>query len=461
MQNVISVAAGALWGAPMALMLAGAGVFLSLRCGYVQLTHFPEVMRRTVGAALRPSGADKGSVTPLQAVCAALAGTVGTGNIVGVALAISLGGPGTLFWLWLTALFGMGTKFAEVTLAVRFRERGEDGQWRGGPMYTIKNGLGKRFMPLARAFALFGTLAAFGMGSAVQGAEITGAARTLSMELLPSVAAEGRVFSLAAGALVAAAGWFVLSGGMGRLGRVCEALVPAMGLVYVLACLAVIAANAGRLGGVLREILVCAFRPEAACGGLSLRACLGWGLRRGVFSNEAGLGSAPIAHASTSEKEPVRQGFFGVFEVFADTMVVCTLTGLAILCSGAAIPYGSPAGLSVCVSAFAGVLGGGGAAAVLAACMLLFSLSSLFGWGMYGLRCCEFLLGPRARGAYMAIYALCAVMGANGARAAVWELADVLNALMALPNLCSLLLLSSEAARLTQDYFARERVLHG
>ena len=212
MQNVISVAAGALWGAPMALMLAGAGVFLSLRCGFVQLTHFPEVMRRTVGAALRPSGADKGSVTPLQAVCAALAGTVGTGNIVGVALAISLGGPGTLFWLWLTALFGMGTKFAEVTLAVRFRERGEDGQWRGGPMYTIKNGLGKRFMPLARAFALFGTLAAFGMGSAVQGAEITGAARTLSMELLPSVAAEGRVFSLAAGALVAAAGWFVLSG---------------------------------------------------------------------------------------------------------------------------------------------------------------------------------------------------------------------------------------------------------
>lgn len=246
MQNVISVAAGALWGAPMALMLAGAGVFLSLRAGFVQLTHFPEVMRRTVGAALRPSGADKGSVTPLQAVCAALAGTVGTGNIVGVALAISLGGPGTLFWLWLTALFGMGTKFAEVTLAVRFRERGEDGQWRGGPMYTIKNGLGKRFMPLARPSPSLERWRPSAWGSAVQGAEITGAARTLSMELLPSVAAEGRVFSLAAGALVAAAGWFVLSGGMGRLGRVCEALVPAMGLVYVLACLAVIAANAGQ-----------------------------------------------------------------------------------------------------------------------------------------------------------------------------------------------------------------------
>lgn len=457
MQALISAASAALWGAPMAALLAGAGIFLSVRCGFVQLRHFPEAMRRTLGGVFSREGAAKGAVTPVQAVCAALAGTVGTGNIAGVALAIALGGPGTLFWLWLTAILGMATKFAEVTLAVRFRERGEDGQWLGGPMYTIKNGLGARFMPLARAFALFGTLAAFGMGSAVQGAEISGAARTLAMELLPGLPAERRIFSVAAGALVALFALYVLSGGMGRLGRVCEALVPLMGLIYILACLAVIAANAGRLPGVLRDILVSAFRPEAVCGGIGLRACIGWGVRRGVFSNEAGLGSAPIAHASSSETDPVRQGFFGIFEVFADTIIVCTLTGLAILCSGAAVPYGTPATLSLCVSAFAGVFGGAGAAAILSACMLLFSLSSLLGWGMYGLRCCGFLLGGRSARGFVLLYALSAVLGAAGARSMIWEIADLLNALMALPNLISLFLLSGEAARLTRGYFAQRQ----
>ena len=450
MQDLISSAAAALWGAPMALLLLGAGVFLSFRCGFVQLRRFPEAMHRTLGGVFSKQISEKGAVTPLQAVCAALAGTVGTGNIAGVALAVSLGGPGTLFWLWMTAFFGMATKFAEVTLAVRFRERGPDGQWLGGPMYTIKNGLGPRFMPLARAFALFGALAAFCMGSAVQGGEISGAARALIMELFPGVPAEREGFSLAAGILVAAAGWFVLSGGMGRLGRVCEALVPLMGIVYVLACIAVIAANAGSLPGVLRDIFVSAFRPSAVCGGIGLSACMGWGLRRGVFSNEAGLGSAPIAHAATSEHDPVKQGFLGIFEVFADTMVVCTLTGLALLCSGAAIPYGSPAELSLCVSAFSGVFGGGAAAALLSGCMLLFSLSSLFSWGMYGLRCCGFLLGRRAERGYIAVFALCAVLGAVSVRGTVWELADLLNALMALPNLASLLLLSGEVKRLVK-----------
>ena len=244
---------------------------------------------------------------------------------------------------------------------------------------------------------------------------------------------------------------------MSRLGRVCEALVPLMGLIYILACLAVIAANAGRLPGVLRDILVSAFRPEAVCGGIGLRACIGWGVRRGVFSNEAGLGSAPIAHASSSETYPVRQGFFGIFEVFADTIIVCTLTGLAILCSGAAIPYGTPATLSLCVSAFAGVFGGAGAAAILSACMLLFSLSSLLGWGMYGQRCCGFLLGGRSARGFMLLYALSAVLGAAGARSMIWEIADLLNALMALPNLISLFLLSGEAARLTRGYFAQRQ----
>ena len=345
-----------------------------------------------------------------------------------------------MFWLWLSAALGMATKYAEVTLALRFRERGDGGVWLGGPMYTIKNGLGPRFMPLARCFAFFGALGALAMGSAIQGGEISSAARTLIMELSTDLAAEKELFSIVIGALVAACGFLVLNGGMKRLGRVCEALVPLMGLVYALACIAVICANYWRLGGVLRDIFVCAFRPQAVCGGIGLRACIGWGLRRGLFSNEAGLGSAPIAHSAA-----------------ADTFVICTLTGLALLCSGAAIPYGSAASLSLSVSAFAGVFGGGGAAAILALCLLLFSLSSLLSWGMYGLRCCGFLLGTRSARVYLLVYSLCAVLGAASVRSLVWELADLTNALMALPNLTSLLLLSGEAARLTRAYFAQRQ----
>lgn len=446
-----------LWGLPMALLLVGVGAYLSLRCGFVQLRHFPEAMRRTIGGMFGGEKAADGSVTPFQAVCAALAGTVGTGNIAGVALAISLGGPGALLWLWLTAILGMATKYAEVTLAVRYRERGENSEWRGGPMYTIKNGLGRRFRPLAYCFSAAGVLAAFAMGSAVQGSEISGAARTLSMELLPGLAAESPIFSLTVGLLVALCGYSVLRGGMSRLGRVCERLVPLMGIVYVDCCLAVILTNAGRLPAVFRDIFVCAFRPQSVCAGISVRACLSWGLRRGVFSNEAGLGSAPIAHASTSERDPVKQGFFGIFEVFADTIVVCTLTGLAILCSGAAIPYGSAATLSLPVSAFAGVFGGGWAAVVLALCLMLFSVSSLFSWGIYGLRCCEFLLGRRPARACLLLFSLFAIPGALCQRSLIWELADLANALMALPNLLSLLLLSGEAARLTRAYFSQRQ----
>lgn len=445
------------WGLPMAVLLAGAGLYLSIRCGFIQLRHFPEAMRHVLGGALRRDAQSADGITPMQALCAALAGTVGTGNIAGVALAISLGGPGALFWLWLSAALGMATKYAEVTLALRFRERGDGGVWLGGPMYTIKNGLGPRFMPLARCFAFFGALGALAMGSAIQGGEISSAARTLIMELSADLAAEKELFSIVIGALVAACGFLVLNGGMKRLGRVCEALVPLMGLVYALACIAIICANYWRLGGVLRDIFVCAFRPQAVCGGIGLRACIGWGLRRGLFSNEAGLGSAPIAHSSAAETEPVRQGFYGIFEVFADTFVICTLTGLALLCSGAAIPYGSAASLSLSVSAFAGVFGGGGAAAILALCLFLFSLSSLLSWGMYGLRCCGFLLGTRSARVYLLVYSLCAVLGAASVRSLVWELADLTNALMALPNLTSLLLLSGEAARLTRAYFAQRQ----
>lgn len=440
-----------LWGLPMALLLAFVGLYLSSVSGFIQLRRFPEVMRCTLGGVLRKNENVPGSVTPVQAVCAALAGTVGTGNIAGVALAVALGGPGALFWLWLSALLGMATKYAEVVLALRFREKRADGEWLGGPMYTIKNGLGSRAMPLARLFAASGALAALGMGAAVQGSEISGAARTLATELLPRLPAERPALSLVIGIFAAMCGFAVLRGGMARLGRVCVSLVPLMGLGYVLCCLAVIFANLPALPGVLGSIVTEAFRPGAFAGALS------WGLRRGVFSNEAGLGSSPIAHASSSETEPVRQGFFGIFEVFADTLVVCSLTGLAILCSGIAVPYGQPATLSLPVSAFATIFGGGFAAVLLSGALALFSLSSLLSWGMYGLRCCGFLFGGRSQPTYLLLFALCVLPGALGSREIVWELADLLNALMALPNLISLLLLSPELRRLTRSYFAQRQ----
>ena len=443
------------WGAPMALLLLGTGLYLSCRLGWVQLRHFGEAMRGTVGRMFSPVSRCPGAVTPFQAMSTALAGTMGTGNIAGVALAVSLGGPGALFWLWATALLGMATKYSEVLLAVRYRERNSRGEWAGGPMYYIKNGLGRRARPLAALFALAGSLAALGMGDAVQVGEMSAAVRS-ALELISPGGGLDLPASVAVGGIASGAAALVLLGGARRLGAVAELLVPAMSLVYALACLAVIGSNLGRLPGVLELIFRGAFEPRSVAAGLSLRACLGWGLRRGVFSNEAGLGSAPIAHASTSETEPVRQGFYGIFEVFADTMVVCTLTGVTLLISGVGIDYGSPASTALCAGALGTVLGRGGGALVIAVGMCFFALSTLLSWGLYGARCCEFLLGARSVRPYLALFSAVAFLGAVMDLDLAWALSDVLNGLMALPNLFALLALSPVVERETASYFRRK-----
>ncbi len=453
----VSRLGGAIWGAPMAVLLIGTGLYLSCRLGWVQIRHFGDAMRGTVGRLLSPGEGGGGDVTPFQAMSTALAGTMGTGNIAGVALAVSLGGPGAIFWLWVTAIPGMATKFAEVVLSVRYRERNAAGEWAGGPMYYIKNGLGRRWMPLARVFALAGALAALGMGNAVQVSELAGAVNSALEVFAPASGLGERQVSAIVGLAAALCSALVLIGGAKRLGAVAGMLVPAAGIAYILACLAVIVARIDALPHALWMIIRGAFEPESVAAGLSLRLCVDWGVRRGVFSNEAGLGSAPIAHATTSERQPVRQGFYGIFEVFADTMVVCTLTGMTLLVSGVGIDYGEAQSAPLCADALGSVLGERGGELVVAGGMCLFALSTLFSWGLYGSRCCEFLLGARSVRPYLAVFCAAAFFGAVAGSDIAWPAADALNGLMALPNLAALLALAPEAARETRSFFAREK----
>lgn len=437
------------WGPAMMGLLLGAGVLLSVRAGFPQFRRFRETLRATLGSAFSGKKASRGAVSPFQAVSTALAGTVGTGNIAGVAGAVALGGPGAVFWMWFSALWGMATKYAEVLLAVRFRERAPDGSWRGGPMYTIENGLGPSFRPLARLFALAGMCAAFGIGNLAQVNTIAGAAVTLFETLVPHGPPAFAV-RLTAGSLTAAAAGLALLGGASRIGAVAERLVPAMSLLYITGALGVILAHAGALPDVLRAICAGAFSPEAALGGaagIGMRQAVRFGVARGVFSNEAGLGSAPIAHAGTSETDPARQGLFGIFEVFADTIVICTLTALAILTSGVPVAWGRSAGAELTIAAFSGTFGRRTAGLLIAVCLVFFAFSSVLTWSLYGCRCAEYLFGARAGGVYRLLFSGACVLGAVCELSLAWSVSEALNGLMAIPNLVSLLALSGVVAR--------------
>ena len=430
-----------IWGPVSLAIFTGAGLYLSRCAGFVQFRHPGACLGGTLRRFVRSGGT--GGMSPLQALSTALGGTVGTGNIAGVTLALSLGGPGVLFWMWVSALIGMGTKYAEVLLAVKFRERDERGERVGGPMYYIKNGLGTKFRPLAGIFSAAGSLAALGMGSAVQSAEIRSALATLAGALDVQT---GEGFPLAVGIIVALLAAAVLLGGLKRLGNVASLLVPGMSLLYIAACAAVIFVCRDNFAQSVCEIFSDAFSPGAGLG-----ACIGWGFRRGIFSNEAGLGSSPIAHASAAERDCVRQGMAGVFEVFADTIVICTLTGLALLTSGA-MSGGEPT-TARNTQALAAAFGGRWAAVIIAVSITLFAFSSLLSWGMYGGRCCTYLLGPRSLRPYCVLFCAAALAGAAVRLEAVWLLADILNALMAAPNLFALLLLSGTVRTETRRYF--------
>ncbi|MDL2235104.1 sodium:alanine symporter family protein [Christensenellaceae bacterium OttesenSCG-928-L17] len=447
---------GIVWGIPMLILIVGTGIFLTIRSNFFQFSKFGHAMKNTIGKIFQKSEAGSGEVTPFQAVTTALAATVGTGNIAGVTTAIVLGGPGAIFWLWVTALIGMCTKYAEVLLSVRFRERNEQGDWVGGPMYYIKNGLGKKWNFLAVIFSVFGALAAFGIGNAVQVGNITSSVNTAIVAFNPAFTGQNTVnWIIGIGVAVIVA--LTLIGGIKRIGTVTERLVPIMSVIYIIGSLIVIFGNIKNVGSCFAMIFEGAFNPSSVVGGLagfSLMKCIEWGVKRGVFSNEAGLGSAPIAHAATSEKNPVKQGLYGIFEVFMDTIVICTITGLTLLVSGIVIPYGDKAQATTALNAqaFGSVFGDQFGSLVIAVGIVLFALSTVLSWGLYGTRCCEYLFGSKMIKPYQILFVAIVLIGATMEISLAWDIADTLNGLMAIPNLIALIGLSGVVVSLTKEY---------
>ena len=458
---------GIAWGPWMLLLLVGTGVYLSIRVGFIQFGKFGYAMKNTLGKIFKKTEAGEGEITPFQAVATALAATVGTGNIAGVTGAICVGGPGAVFWMWISALFGMVTKYAEVVLAVRYRERNAEGDWVGGPMYYIRNGLGKGWNWLACVFCLLGALAAFGIGNMTQVNTIATAINTAIDSFGGSTASftvnflgqTVPVSSVMIGCVVALIVGMVLFGGIKRIGAVAETMVPVMAAIYILASLIVIGCNIGNIGNVFVIIFKGAFSAEAALGGafgITIMTTIQKGVGRGVFSNEAGLGSAPMAHAASSEKDPVKQGLYGIFEVFMDTIVICTLTALTLLCGASdKIVWGQNAGAELISASFSGVFGAQIGSTMVAVGISLFALSTILSWSLYGTRCCEFLLGGKAARVYQVLFVCVILVGATLKLGLVWDIADTLNGFMAIPNLVALLGLSPVVIKLTKEHFAK------
>ena len=444
---------GIVMGWPGMILLVGTGVYYTFRCGGIQFQWFGYIMKNTIGKIFEKKEAGEGAVTPFQAVCTALAATVGTGNIAGVTGAIALGGPGAVFWMWISALFGMCTKFAEVTLAIHFRERNDKGDWVGGPMYYISKGLGKNWKWFGSLFALFGMLAAFGIGNMTQ---INSIVTSISGTINSFTPINVNTANLIIGIIVAIFCAIVLIGGLKRIGQVTEKLVPFMAVIYILSALIIFFAHIGNIGNVLRSIFVGAFTPSAVVGGaagITISAAVKRGVGRGVFSNEACLGSAPIAHAAADTDSAVRQGCFGVFEVFADTIVICTLTAFAVLMSGTPINFGQAAGADLTIAAFGTTFGRVGGI-IISVGLTLFATSTILSWCLYGTRCAEFLFKTtKIIKPYQVIFCLVIILGAVTELSLVWDIADTLNGLMAIPNLVGLLGLSPIVIKLTREYF--------
>ena len=450
---------GFVWGIPMMVLILGVGVYLTVACGFPQFRHFVHIMKNTLGKIFEKNETKKGSVSPFKAMCTALAASIGTGNIAGVSGAIAIGGPGAIFWMWISALLGMCTKFAEVTLAIKFRERNEDGDWVGGPMYYITNGLGKSWKWLACLFAGFGALAAFGIGNMTQINTIAGTINSAISRFIPTTDSEKNIIAWSVAIICALICAFVIIGGIQRLADVSSMLVPVMAVIYVAAALIVIIVKIGDIPAVLAAIVKGAFDPASVAGGLagvSIKTALTKGVGRGIFSNEAGLGSAPIAHAAADVDHPIQQGIYGVFEVFMDTIVVCTMTALVVLLGVGVqnIEYGTDIGANLTIMGFESVFGGGIPSIAVAICLSLFALSTVLTWALYGSRCVEYLFGYKASKVYQVIFCLFACIAGTVELKLAWSIADTLNGLMAIPNLISLALLSPVVIKLTKEHFA-------
>lgn len=446
-----------IWGVPAMICIIGVGLVLSIRTGFLQIREFPYAMKVTIGRMFKKKEAADGAMTPFQAVCTALAATVGTGNIAGVAGAIAIGGPGAVFWMWISAILGMCTKFSEVTLAVNFREKNEKGELVGGPMYYIKNGLKKHWHWLAYLFSIFGVLTVFGTGNATQVNTITTAIDSALFDYGIISKDSASTVNLIIGIVLAVLLSLILLGGIKRIGQVTEKLVPFMAVIYIVFAFGVVALNFQNIPHVFASILKGAFSPASVTGGAvgSFFMSMKKGVSRGIFSNEAGLGTGSIAHACADTRKPVKQGAFGIFEVFVDTIVICTLTALVILCSEIPVNYGSAAGAELTILGFTSTYGTW-ISIFIAVAMCCFAFSTIIGWGLYGSRCIEFLLGPKVNKPFMLVYSLVAIVGATMDLGLMWSIAETFNGLMAIPNLIAVFLLSGVVVKLVKEYFANE-----
>lgn len=456
-ESVNSVINNFIWGIPAMICIIGVGVYLSIRTRFIQIRKFPMAMKQTIGKVFDKKEAKDGAMTPFQAVCTALSATVGTGNIAGVAGAIAIGGPGAVFWMWISAFLGMCTKFSEVILAVHYRERNAQGEFVGGPMYYIKNGLGKRWNWLAMLFAGFGVLTVFGTGNATQVNTITAAINSALLNyniITPSdVATSNWMIGILIMLLVAS----VLLGGIKRIGKVTEKLVPFMAILYIVLAIGVVVLNIKHVPSVLYSILYGAFNPAAVTGGVvgSFFTSMTKGVSRGIFSNEAGLGTGSIAHACADTQEPVQQGFFGIFEVFADTIIICTLTALVILCSGVPVAFGEAAGAELTILGFTSTYGNW-VSIFTAIAMCCFAFSTIIGWGLYGARCIEFLFSSKVVKPFMFVYSFVAIVGATLDLGLVWSISETCNGLMVIPNLIAVFLLSGTVFKLVKEYLSEK-----
>lgn len=448
MAELLSRINGLIWGLPALILIIGVGLYLTIKTKFVQVRLFPNALRLFCKQFIHNNRKPEG-VSAYQALCTALAATVGTGNIVGVAGALAIGGPGAIFWMWCCGFLGMAIKFAEATLAVRYRVKNSAGELVGGPMYMICQGMHKRWRWLAGVYAFFGVVAAFGVGNATQINSVIGGINSAVTALGGHPTLVGNLW-IGLGLSVVIA--LILFGGARRIGQIAERLVPFSSILYLLICIGVLVACYRRIPEALISIINGAFSPKAVTGGAigSVLIALRVGASRGVFTNEAGMGTAAIAHAAANVETPVQQGMMGIVEVFLDTIVMCSLTALAILCSGVQIPFGKDIGAALTTNAFT-VIYGDWISIILALCLCSFALATVLGWGLYGMRCAQFLFGANVWKKFVCIQCITVVIGAVLETQIVWQISEIVNGLMAIPCLIALAKLSPELLKLTKD----------
>ncbi|MDC0053908.1 sodium:alanine symporter family protein [Gammaproteobacteria bacterium] len=440
-EQIIDQINGFVWGPVMLTLLLGTGIFLTIGLKGMTISHIPYAFKQLFKGR---QGSGDGEISPFNALMTSLSSTIGMGNIAGVATAIGLGGPGALFWMWCAAFVGMATKYAEAVLAVNYRETDEAGRKVGGPMYYIKNGLGDKWKWLGGAFALFGSLAGFGLANTVQSNAVS---QVLETNFNVPTVISGIVMAVLVGG--------VLLGGIKRIASVAGKLVPFMAALYMTATFIILVMNAPAIPAAIILVVDSAFNGAAATGGFAgatLMLALRLGIARGIFSNEAGLGSAPIAHAAAETNSPVRQGTIAMLGTFIDTLIICTMTGLVLIVTG--VWSGEPQGAAMTLAAFTGALPYGDI--ILSLCVALFAFTTMLGWSYYGERCAEFLLGPRVITPFRVLWVIGIFVGTQMSLELVWKMTDALNGLMAIPNLIALLLLSPIVFKLTREYFEKE-----